>query len=364
MKLKTRNASLALAGLAALKLAAGSAAAESKATTNDIARAFPGAAALRLVDFTGGVEIAAVEGEMSVVLTQGGEPYAVDLVEKDGTLVVSGPKRPRDFKIYKALGKWRNGEDALEAYLADFPKLQITAPPGADIHFDDAIVLATAGDGLGHIEIEKGLVEGVFGDVASADIAISSSGDLSMGAIEGPAKIRIGGSGDFEAASAGEADLTIGGSGDIEIGAVSGDLDVKIGGSGDVEAGDIAGVLNARVGGSGSISTMAVAAGANLTIAGSGDMHLASVNGPTRVNIAGTGDIAIDDGRAEDLHVSIAGHGDFQFDGVSTNLVAAIVGSGSIDVARNEGSLETSGTHGEIRVNGKSIKLNDDHRHH
>ncbi len=357
--MKTINLTTALA-LAALST--GSLKAQDGLTSEDFAKAFPAAEAVRLLDFTGDVEIAAVEGELSIVLTQGEKPYSVDVVEENGALVISGEKRPRDFKIHRAINWRRDGADALKTYLADFPKLRITAPPGADVHFDDVIAVATAGDGLGHIAIEKGMVQGVFGDIASADISITSSGDVSMGAIAGAAKVRIGGSGDFDAVSAGEALLTIGGSGDIDIGAVAGDADVTIGGSGDIEAGDVAGAFTATISGSGSISARKIDAGADLTIAGSGDMRIGSVNGLTRASIAGSGDIDIDGGRAEDLNVTIAGNGDFAFAGLSTNLVASVVGSGSIDVAKNEGALRTSGRRGEIRVNGKSIKLDDDQR--
>ena len=276
-------------------------------------------------------------------------------------LTIQGEERPRDFQLYKYLKKngytkYGYGEDAVAKYLKSFPVLKISVPAGVDFEFDDVITIAVGGDTMGNLEIDKGYVEAIFGDVKSAEIGISSSGDVSLGNVKEHLKVGIGGSGDFDAVSARSVKLAIGGSGDIQVGEVKEDAVLTIGGSGDITTGNVGGSFDATVSGSGKIIADKVASGADLSVAGSGDIILASVNGPTSASIAGNGDIEIKGGVAKDLDVDIAGNGDFNLKGKSTNLDVSIVGSGSVDVQENSGTLRTSNKHGDIRVNGKYIK--------
>ncbi|MFQ5563565.1 MAG: GIN domain-containing protein [Parvularculaceae bacterium] len=326
------------------------------AAAKDVERSFRSADGVVIEDFTGAVEVKVGGSSVSLTLTDGAKTYPVEISERNGMVYVAGENRPRRYRWHEDYGRkaWRD-EDAFKKYLADYPVLKITAPAGANLKFDRAIVMAKVGDLNGDVKIHKGYVEARIGDVVNADIGISGSGDVTLGAVSEVLHLAIGGSGDFEGESAGQARLAIGGSGDIDLGPVAGDTDITIGGSGDVETGDIGGALAASIGGSGDIRVGAVGSGAILSISGSGDINLDSVNGETSASIAGGGDIGIAGGRAQNLRVSIAGSGDFTFGGVSTNLNASVNGSGSVTVAENEGALQTSGR-GDFRVGGVRIR--------
>lgn len=343
-----------------LTIAAAIAASFAAAHAGERAQSFKDATAISLRDFTGTVEVAVGGTTVDVTLTDGARTHSVDLSVENGTVVIAGEKRPRNFQLYREIDWDQGGDGAFRAYLEDYPHLAISAPAGTDLAFDDAIVMAAVGSLKSKAEVGGGYVEATFGDMQSADISIGGAGDIAMGAIAGALAVSIGGSGDFEALSAGSADFSIGGSGDIRVGPVAQNADVAIGGSGDVDIASVGGAIEVSIHGSGDVYSGEIAKGADLSIAGSGDIALDRINGPAAATIAGNGDIGVEDGRAEDLKVTIAGSGDFTFGGVSTNLQASIVGSGAISVAKNEGSLSYSsaGSGGEVIVGGKSLRTN------
>jgi len=346
------------ASISAVALFSGAQAGEAykKSSKEDFARAFPDATVIDINEFTGRIEIAVGGDETAVILTQGNKSYSVDFTAEDSMLTVRGEERPRGFKIHKQLKKFGSSETAIKQYLKNYPVLKISIPAGVDFTFDDVITVAVGGDTMGNLEIDKGYVEALFGNVKSAEVGISSSGSVSLGEVAEHLKVGIGGSGDFDAVSAHSVKLDIGGSGDIQVGKVKQDAVLTVGGSGDISTGNIGGLIKANVSGSGNIMAKKVGSGAALSIAGSGDIILASVNGPTKASIAGNGDIRISGGVAKNLNVQIAGNGEFDFDGSSTNLDVSIIGSGSVDVRENTGTLKTSNRNGDIRVNGKYIK--------
>lgn len=352
MNRRSLSRHLAIAATAAL------AASLATAYAGERAQSFTNATSIAVRDFTGTVEVAVGGKTIDVTLTDGARTYPVDLSVQNGTLVIAGEKRPRNFQLHREIGWDQGGDDAFRAYLEDYPHLAISAPAGTDLAFDDAIVMAAVGSLKSKLEVGGGYVEATFGDMQSADISIGGAGDIAMGVVAEGLAVSIGGSGDFEALSAGAADFSIGGSGDIRVGPVARNADVAIGGSGDVDIASVGGAIEVSIHGSGDVYAGEIARGADLSIAGSGDIALDAVNGPAAAAIAGNGDIGVKGGRAEDLKVTIAGSGDFTFGGVSTNLQASIVGSGAISVAKNEGSLSYSyaGSGGEVIVDGKSLR--------
>ncbi|MEE2691182.1 MAG: DUF2807 domain-containing protein [Pseudomonadota bacterium] len=315
---------------------------------------FKGADSIAIVDFTGTVEIVPGGDKIAAALTEGARATPVDMQVKNGVLVVAGERRSRNFNIHDEIDWRRNKEHAFEIYLRDYPTLKIHAPLGSGVTFERAVVMAKAGDTKGDLRIDEGYVEAVIGDVRNADIRIVSSGDVALGAVSEALMVRINGSGDVSALSAGRADLRISGSGDVTVGPVAGGAGVDIGGSGDVSIASAGGVSDVMIGGSGDVRIGEARGGAKLSIAGSGDITVADVSGPAKASIAGNGDIRIDGGRAENLVVTIAGSGDFTFGGVSTNLDVSVVGSGDVVVAENEGSLRHSGR-GDIVVGGRRL---------
>jgi putative autotransporter adhesin-like protein len=319
---------------------------------------FNGVKEILIENFTGRLEVEIGGAQTSVALQEGGASFPFDISQDGATLALEGEERPRNFDVQRKI-KWRrHGEKAFAVFLRDYPVLKITAPEGTTLNLEDAITIASIGDLNGALIIDGGYVDAVAGDVASAKVSVHSSGDLILGAVRDDLIASIYGSGDITAESAGASALSIYGSGDIGIGDISGDATLKIHGSGDIDTGDIDGGIVASVHGSGDINAGAVSQGGDFAIYGSGDMVMRRVNGLVDAKIRGSGNIEIEDGRAENLNISINGSGDFSFDGVSSNLTAYSHGSGSIEVARNTGSLNLSGT-GAIRIGDRRIK-NDD----
>ena len=358
----TNNRIMALMGGVALATSATVAAQGGDAEKErDFARAYPNVNAVKLYQFTGAVEIAVGGDETAIILSDGAKRKPVEIKDVDGVLTISSEESYRDVNRIRELSWSRGGRDALEDYLEDFPTLKISVPKGADVTLFKTVATAIAGDGLGAVSIEKGLVEANFGDVREASIGISHSANVALGSVSEDLEVRIGGSGNFDATSAGAATLIIGGSGNINLGPVTADAGVKIGGSGNVYLGDVAGDIDVRVGGSGDVKAKSARNGGEFSIAGSGNIVVDAIEGPTRATIAGSGSVNLLSGTAQDLYVSIAGNGRFEFDGVSTNLTASITGSGVIDVKKNTGTLKTSGTGGVVRVNGQKIDLRKRH---
>ncbi|MEL7488098.1 MAG: DUF2807 domain-containing protein [Pseudomonadota bacterium] len=355
--LKVSLIALAAASAALVANAAPSAMGDEDNSDAEFARSFADAKSLKFEKFTGTIEIAVGGDAFAVIMSQGDEEKTVDIAQNEGVLTISGADHYEPVNEIRELS-WRyNGKNALKTYLENFPTVKISVPINADISLYKTVATAIAGDGLGHVHIEKGLVEAMFGDVRSADVGVSHSADITLGDVAETLEARIGGSGNIDAGNAGDAYLTIGGSGDIDAGTVAGDVKVKIGGSGDVDLDKVKGALSVRVSGSGDVEAKSASGGGEFSIAGSGNIVVNEITGPTSATIAGSGDVSLLSGVAEDLSVSIAGNGRFELDGVSTNLDARITGSGAIIVAKNTGTLHTSGNGGVVRVNGQKIDL-------
>ncbi|MEL7492191.1 MAG: DUF2807 domain-containing protein [Pseudomonadota bacterium] len=324
---------------------------------DDFSRAFPEVRNIDIEDFTGRIEVVVSDDDAAVIMSKGKRSYPVAFVAEGALLRISGEERPKNFRLYKEINWRKNHSNALDTYLTDYPVLKINLPKNAKLRFDEVITKAIGSDGLAALEIDRGYVEGTFGDVGSADIEINASGDIALGNVADELVVGVNGSGDFTALDVGAADLSISGSGSIDVGEVREAAVFRISGSGDLNAGEIQERLIAEISGSGDMDVRDVGGGARISIAGSGDMTLKSVNGKTDVNIAGNGDVEIGGGLAKDLSVSIAGSGSVNHGGASTNLDVSIIGSGSVEVEKNTGSLTTSGRNGVVIVNGETIKL-------
>lgn len=353
-------------------------------------------AAIDLSDLKATVIINVVDGGATTVsVKERGESFPVDIEENGDTLFVHGAE-PLKKDAYRSLykGGWGGYDgDRMADYLSDYPVITITMPAGTDVTLQKSIMRVSAGDGLGDLEIGKGIIGGTVGNVQSADIRLSSSEDIQLGMVQGSLKATLSGSGDFTAEDAGQGDFVLSGSGDVTMGKIVGDASFVLSGSGDVEARDIGGAAEFLLSGSGDIAARAIGSGLNATLSGSGDVDvddiggpvivtvsgsgdvaggdvkggaemrvsgsggimLASVNGQTNARISGNGDIDIADGMAEDLTIYISGNGRFVHQGQATNLDVSMNGSGSVDVYENTGTLTTNARSGRIRVNGQKI---------
>lgn len=138
-------------------------------------------------------------------------------------------------------------------------------------------------------------------------------GEGRVGDLRGPLAVDDMTSGTLTVGDVTTASLDVSGSGDITVGAISGDLAVDINGSGKVKTGPTAGAVT-------------------LEIDGSGDIEIASVSGPVAAEINGSGDIALRGGRADPLSVSIAGSGDLTLDGTAGSQSISQSGSGKVTI--------------------------------
>jgi hypothetical protein len=158
--------------------------------------------------------------------------------------------------------------------------------------------------------------EAVFGQIGpsrSLDLGAAGCGDWSVAEVKGLAKFALSGSGDVWAKSAGETHAAISGSGDVHVGAVNGALHAAIAGSGDVKVGRLDGPLSAKIAGSGDVivdgghaPTLAAeiagsgdvkfrgeAGAVNASIVGSGDVDVARATGPVAKHVAGSGEVNV-----------------------------------------------------------------------
>jgi hypothetical protein len=172
--------------------------------------------------------------------------------------------------------------DKGEVALSDLPVVTIHAPLDARI----------AGSGA---------VYGEINPTRSLDFANAGCGDWRIADVRGPLSIALSGSGDMRAGASGDAHIAISGSSDVVLGSVNGRLESRI--------------------------------------SGSGDIHAAAAHGPISARIAGSGDVVIDGGDAPEVHVAIAGSGDFRFRGTAGAVNASVAGSGDVDIAHANGPV-------------------------
>jgi hypothetical protein len=133
-------------------------------------------------------------------------------------------------------------------------------------------------------------------------------------------------------------ELANAGCGDWSVANVAGPLTLRLAGSGDVRAGS-AGSANVKISGSSDISMQDVRNGLEASSAGSGDLRVASINGPLHAHVVGSGDIVATGGHVTDMDVGVAGSGDVSFGGVAQTLEANVAGSGDVTVGHVTGTV-------------------------
>ena len=306
---------------------------------------------LELRDFIGTTEVVVADvDKISVDITPGKsnkEPVLTAL--KNGVITIYSEKEPDKKRFWRKMNWERHGNDAFKVFLKDYPSILVTVPEGTDITINSIASYLTIGSTKANFVSEETIyVEGTVGDLDSADVHITGSGDLTFGAIDKELEAKISGSGDLTFNNAATALLSISGSGDININEVRGDTKVIIRGSGDIDVASILGDAVLSISGSGDIRTGKVAKGVQASIRGSGDIEVGEVNGPASVSINGNGDIEFNGGRAENLEVRITGSGDFDFDGLATNPTVRISGSGDVTIENYEGKVSVKG--GDVTI--------------
>jgi hypothetical protein len=279
-------------------------------------------------NFIGTVEIrTGNSSQINVSIENPGEHAGDPTIRQTGSLVaIDGGESVRNLNCNNRNGNMRIGRGGWNGWrggnpIEEYPTLTITAP--------ESVAL----------ELRRSAFRGETGNLGSADITMSSCGDLVMGDIAGMANINISGSGDITAGTVGgDLDISINGSGDVELGDVGGAVEIGIAGSGDVVMADVRGDTDININGSGDVG-FADIGGVTVRVGGSGDIAADSMNGAFFARINGSGDIEIDGGRAEPFEAQIAGSGDIAFDGTAVNVEINENGSGDVDIADIEGSI-------------------------
>jgi hypothetical protein len=138
-----------------------------------------------------------------------------------------------------------------------------------------------------------GAVFGTVGPGAGAELANSGCGDWMVADQNGPLQVRFSGSGNVRAGASASADVQVSGSSDVHLGAVRNGLATSVSGSGDVTAARVDGPLHVRIGGSGDVRVKdGAVSDMNVAVAGSGDVRFGGVAGTLEANVAGSGDVS------------------------------------------------------------------------
>lgn len=138
-----------------------------------------------------------------------------------------------------------------------------------------------------------GAVFGSIGAGAGVDLANSGCGDWTVADQNGPLRLSMSGSGDVRAGTVTAADVRISGSSDVYVRAARGGLTAAVSGSGDINAATVNGPLRVRVGGSGDVKVHdGAVTDMNVSVAGSGDVRFGGVAQSLLANVAGSGDVS------------------------------------------------------------------------
>jgi hypothetical protein len=138
-----------------------------------------------------------------------------------------------------------------------------------------------------------GAVFGAVGPGAGLDLANSGCGDWKVADQNGPLRLSLAGSGDVRAGAAAAAEVHISGSADVNMGAARGGLIAAVSGSGDITAARVDGPLHVRVSGSGDVRIRdGAVTDMSVSVAGSGDVHFGGVAQSLEANVAGSGDVS------------------------------------------------------------------------
>jgi Putative auto-transporter adhesin, head GIN domain len=148
-------------------------------------------------------------------------------------------------------------------------------------------------------------------------------------------------------------DLRDSGSGDYQIGAVGGPLKIVLAGSGDVRA-ERASNLDLEVAGSGNLDLDRLEGPGKIDVRGSGDVKIGEGTMPSlEISLRGSGSVNIGDAQIDKLVANIAGSGDIDIGGKVADAKLSTVGSGDISIAKATGKIEKS------RAGSGSINVGD-----
>jgi hypothetical protein len=166
------------------------------------------------------------------------------------------------------------------------------------------------------MDVKLSVGDAVFGSIGRSDslqFANAGCGDWTVANVAGRMDVSQIGSGDTHTGSAGEALLRISGSGDISTRAIKGGLSAVSAGSGNIHAASVDGPMDVRVVGPGDVR------------AEGGAVSL------LKVSIAGAGDVEFG-GVAQSLDASIIGSGGIRVSKVTGPVTRHLLGAGAVRI--------------------------------
>ena len=224
-----------------------------------------------------------------------------------------------------------------------YPTVRVRVPVATALTISGMDGNARIGDIAAPLSVNAESVDIIAGNVTTAMIDRSGSGRIELGEVSGSVVARLGGSGDFVVAAAGEADIEKRGSGDISVGRVDGAFSARVRGSGDISAANV-GAATIEKYGSGNVSFGRIAGGLSYISFGIGDADIAAVDGPVVVETSSSGEVHIHDGRADPLKVVMREYGDFTLDGEAVNPDLTADGASIVRISSYIGELVARGT--------------------
>lgn len=318
-----------------------------------VSPALAGEATLTLKNYVGKITVNTEPGA-DLKIESKNRANSVDFDRDGDELLIDGNiKRPDSDGCKGYYGKvswsWNDKKEKKGQFggyknLDQYPDITITGPETLTVVVENSIPFGAVGN-IGGADIKLGYCGRLtIGDInGPADLRVTGSGDLVAGNI-GDLMTRISGSGDFDFGDVDNADIKVSGSGNVEFGNANA-VTLSISGSGDVEMEDIATSLFIKSGGSGDVSVTSL--GEELTFEGGGssDISIDDINGRALIKVGGSSDVDIDDGELETLIITASGGSDVRFGGTAKNAELTARGGADIYVSKVTGdkSTRTSG---------------------
>lgn len=289
------------------------------------------ASAVSFEDVTGEVVMTSTGGDdIEVNVRQGKVYHPVTVKLVDGVVTLSGERwrddagrNCCDTRINRTENLQRDRVAAVgnpasdpNAFLAEYPVIEISLPRKSDVSFTDARIKLSMGAIDGRLMLDACYVYGETEDLGQATIGVISGSRLSFGNVKSGLELDMSGDARVTGGSAAMADIDIAGNGEATIGPVDGMLDVSI--------------------------------------AGSGIARVARIDGPMNVRIAGSGATAVQAGKADKLTVTIDGSGGVFHEGTAVAPTLRLYGSPSVHLGAVEGRVTRYGA-GELLVGGKLV---------
>ncbi len=284
-------------------------------------------------DITGAVEITTTNGdEIDIEIRQGKKFAAIEVIEKDGVVMVTGErwaddedKNCCDDRITRTVNLRKDreasdGEPVDDAFFEDFPTIVVSMPVKGDVDFIDARMKLKMERLDGRLGLDACYVYGETANVEEASVGVIHGSRLVMGDVASGLEIDVSGDADVMAGDVAMADVDIAGPGDVILGDIDGMLDVSIAGSGVVRA--------------------------------------TRLNGPMTVRIAGSGGAAVKSGRADKLKATIDGSGGVYFGGQAAQPELRLYGSSEVRMRSVSGRIVHKGG-GDVYV-GDRIFTDED----